>query len=89
MRLACLGCLGSYSGDMAVIIHLDDAIGEALAAEAARRGLTQDQLAAELLSAQLPREPRRRLAFAAVGASTAGRGAAEADEMLAEGFGRD
>jgi hypothetical protein len=33
--------------------------------------------------------PRRRLAFAAVGASTSGRGAAESDEMLAEGFGRD
>lgn len=86
--MSCLGCLGCYSGDMTVL-HLDDAIGEALAAEAARRGLTADQLAAELLAAQLPREPRRRLAFAAVGASTSGRGAAEADEMLADGFGRD
>lgn len=71
------------------VLHLDDAIGEALAAEAGRRGLTADQLAAELLAAQLPRKPRRRLAFAAVGASTSGRGAAETDEMLAEGFGRD
>jgi len=32
---------------------------------------------------------RHRLAFAAVGTSTSGHGAAEADEMLAEGFGRD
>jgi hypothetical protein len=39
--------------------------------------------------AQLPKAPRRRLTFAAVGASNSGRGAAEADEMLAEGFGRD
>jgi hypothetical protein len=74
---------------MTVMLHLDDALGGALAAEAARRGLSADELAAELLAAQLPREPRRRLAFAAVGASTSGRGAAEADEMLAEGFGRD
>jgi hypothetical protein len=71
-----------------VTLHLDDGVGQALAAEAARRGQTADQLAAELLAAQLPR-PRRRLAFAAVGASTSGRGAADADEMLAEGFGRD
>jgi len=77
-----------------VTLHLDGAVAEALAAEAARRGQTADQLAADLLAAdllaaQLPRAPRRRLAFAAVGASTSGRGAAEADEMLAEGFGRD
>jgi hypothetical protein len=74
---------------MTVTLHLDDAIAEALAAEAARRGQTTDQLAAALLAAQLPRAPHRRLAFAAVGASASGRGAAEADEMLAEGFGRD
>ena len=47
--------------------------------------------AAALLAAQLPKQAtvHRRLAFAAVGASTSGRGAAEADEMLTEGFGRD
>ena len=80
---------GLYAGAMTVTLHLDDAVAEALAAEAARRGQTADELAAALLAAQLPRAPRRRLAFAAVGASTSGRGAAEADEMLAEGFGRD
>ena len=74
---------------MTVTLHLDGAVAEALAAEAARRGLTADQLAADLLAAQLPGAPRRRLLFAAVGASTSGRGAAQADEMLAEGFGRD
>jgi hypothetical protein len=60
------------------------AVAEALAVEAARRGQTADQLAADLLAAQLTRAPRRRLAFPAMGASTSGRGAAEADEMLAE-----
>ena len=74
---------------MTVTLHLDDAVAEALAAEAARRGQTADELAAALLAAQLPKAPRRRLTFAAMGASTSGRGAAEADEMLAEGFGRD
>jgi hypothetical protein len=76
---------------MTLTLHLDDAIAEALSAEAARRGQTADQLAAALLAAQLPRAvtTRRQLTFAAVGASTSGRGAAEADEMLAKGFGRD
>jgi hypothetical protein len=72
-----------------VSIAGDDAVAEALAAEAARRGQTADELATALLAAQLPKVPRRRLTFAAAGASTSGRGAAEADEMLAEGFGRD
>jgi hypothetical protein len=80
---------GLYAGVMTVTLHLDGAVAEALAAEAARRGQTADQLAADLLAAQLPGMPRRRLTFAAVGASTSGRGAADADEMLAEGFGRD
>lgn len=78
-----------YAELMTVTLHLDGAVAEALVAEAARRGQTAEQLAADLLAAQLPRVPRRRLAFAAVGASTSGRGAAEADEILAEGFGRD
>jgi hypothetical protein len=75
---------------MTLTLHLDDAVAAALAAEAERRGQTADQLAAVLLAAQLPKATtvHRRLSFAAVGASTSGRGAAEADEMLAEGFGR-
>jgi hypothetical protein len=51
--------------------------------------ITTVRLAAALLAAQLSKAPRRRLTFAAVGASTSGRGAVEADEMLAEGFGHD
>ncbi len=74
---------------MTVTLLLDGAVAEALAAEAARHGRTADELTAALLTAQLPKAPRSRLTFAAVGASTSGRGAAEADEMLAEGFGRD
>jgi hypothetical protein len=76
---------------MTLTLHLDDAVAAALAAEAARRGQTTDQLASALLAAQLPRPTmvHRHLSFAAVGASASGRGAAEADEMLAEGFGRD
>ena len=76
---------------MTLTVHLDDPVAEALAAEAARRGQPVDQLAADLLAAQLPKPaaPRRRLTFAGVGESTSGRGGAEADEMLAEGFGRD
>lgn len=74
---------------MTVTLHVDGAVAEAPAVEAARRGQTADQLAADLLAGQLTGVQRRRLAFAVVGASTSGRGAAEADEMLAEGFGRD
>ena len=63
-------------GIMTVTLHLDATTAEALAAEAARRGQTADQLAADLLAAQLPSAPRRRLASTAVGASTSGRCAA-------------
>lgn len=54
---------------MTLTLHLDDNVAAALAAEAARRGQTADELAAALLSAQLPKPVtvRRRLAFAAVG----------------------
>jgi plasmid stability protein len=89
LQLSWPACVGCYAGIMTVTLHLDGAVAEALAVEAARRGQTAEQLAADLLAAQLTTSPRRRLSFAAVGASTSGRGAAEADEMLAEGFGRD
>jgi hypothetical protein len=88
-RLSRCARMGCYAEVMTVTLHLDDAVAEALAAEASRRGQTPDQLAEAILAAQLPKAPRRRLAFTAVGASTSGRGAAEADEMLAEGFARD
>jgi hypothetical protein len=75
---------------MTLTVHLPGELAAALEAEAARRGQTPDQVAADLLAERLPPPgARRRLAFAAVGSSTSGRGAADADDMLAEGFGRD
>jgi len=60
-------------------------IAERLTAEVARRGLTAEQLLAELAE---DRPARRKLGFIGLGASTTGRSARDADEMLAEGFGR-
>jgi hypothetical protein len=57
-----------------------------LAEEAARQSVTPDELAARVLAEHIP--TRRRLGFVAIGESTSGRTAAEAEEMLAEGFGR-
>jgi len=76
---------------MSLTVHLPSELAAALEAEAARRGQSPDQVAVELLAAQLPPlgRRRRRLAFAGVGSSSSGRNAADADEMLAEGFGRD
>jgi hypothetical protein len=75
---------------MTLTVHLPGEIAAALEAEAARRGQSPDQTAADLLAERLPRPgARRRLAFAGVGSSTSGRSAADADDMLAEGFGRD
>ncbi len=77
---------------MSMTVHLPSELGAALEAEAERRGQTPDRVAADLLAAHLTGHgatKRRTLSFAAVGASTSGRGAADADEMLAEGFGRD
>jgi hypothetical protein len=77
-----------YPDVMTLTVHLPGELAVALEAEAARRGQSADQVAADLLAAQLPLPgARRRLAFAAVGASTSGRNAANADDMLAEGFG--
>lgn len=76
---------------MSLTVHLPGELAAALEAEAARRGQTPDEVAADLLAAQLPPSGtrRRKVAFAAVGSSTSGRNAADADDMLAEGFGRD
>jgi hypothetical protein len=79
-----------YAGVMSLTVHLPDELAAALEAEAAHRGQSADQVAADLLGAHLPLSgARRRLAFAAVGSSSSGRNAADADDMLAEGFGRD
>jgi hypothetical protein len=71
---------------MSVSVSLPDDVARELAVEAAKRKMTPDELAAELIAERVaPRE--HRLSFAAIGASTSGRRAAEDEEMLAEGFG--
>ncbi len=75
-------------------LDLPDDVTRRLAAEAARRGMTPEQVAAEAIVDRFPprvaqRSPKRRLAFGAIGASTSGRRAAHADDTIAEGFGRD
>ncbi len=81
----------AYSGVMTMTVHLHGDLAAALEAEAARRGQSPEQVAADLLAERLPPggKRRRRLAFAGVGESASGRSASEADRMLAEGFGRD
>lgn len=68
-------------------IEIDDEVAKRVADAAAERGVAPEQVAGEAVAEKFP--PRRKLAFAAIGSSSSGRGAAEADEMLAEGFGRD
>ena len=70
-----------------ITIEVADDVAERLRLAAADRGVAAEQLLSEVTAAQFP--PRRHLAFAAVGASGTSRGAAQADELLAEGFGRD
>ena len=86
--------MGPTLEDVSMTVNLPDDVARRLAAEAARRGLSPDQIAVEAIDAQLPPEAperpfKRHLEFVGMGASTSGRTAAEADEMLAEGFGRD
>lgn len=73
-------------------VELPEDVLAKLTAEATRRGVSIDVVIAEL-AAQLPADTsapvKRKLAFIGMGASRSGRGARDADEMLAEGFGRD
>lgn len=73
-------------------LDLSDEAMARLRAEADRRGISVEALVDEL-AASLPAETAgsspRKLRFFAMGSSTSGRNAADADEMLAEGFGRD
>ena len=76
---------------MTMTVHLHGDLAAALEAEAARRGQSPERVAADLLAERLPhagKRRRRKLAFAGIGESSSGRSAADADEMLAEGFGR-
>jgi hypothetical protein len=72
-----------YALDMAITV---EELAERLNSEAARRGVTAEELLDEIAK-KLPGE-RRRLGFVSLGKSTSGRTARDVDEMLAEGFGQ-
>lgn len=70
-------------------IEIPEDVMAALAAVAAERGVSVDELAAEAL-AQRFGPPRRTLSFAAIGSADVERGGAHAEELLEEGgFGVD
>jgi hypothetical protein len=76
---------------MTVTVDLPEDVLARLQAEAERRGVSIDRVIAELAEA-LPAEAtpaNRALSFIGLGSSTSGRYAREADELLADGFGRD
>ena len=72
---------------MTVTLNLSDEVLARLRAEAERRQLSMRALIAEMAES-LPVDPsppaRQRLSFVAVGSSTSGHSASEADEMLAD-----
>ena len=77
---------------MPVTVDLPEEALARLRAEATRRGVSLDELIVALaasLPSESPSGPKRSLAFIGLGASTSGRAARDADEILAEGFGRD
>jgi hypothetical protein len=71
---------------MSITVTPPDELTAILADEAASQSVTPDELAARVLAEHIA--TRRRLGFVAIGGSTSGRTAAEAEEMLAEGSGR-
>jgi len=76
---------------MTVRVDLPEDALARLRAEAERRGVSIDLVIAELAEA-LPAEapPQKRApSFIGLGSSTSGRRARDADDLLAEGFGRD
>ena len=77
---------------MTVTLDLSEEVLARLQAEAERRQLSVDALIEEMAES-LPVDAnslsRARLSFVAIGSSTSGRYASEADEMLADGFGTD
>ena len=77
---------------MPVTLELPDDVAARLHREADRRGLSLEALVTELASL-LPAAPtqdqHRSLSFVGLGTSSSGHSAAKAEEMLADGFGRD
>jgi hypothetical protein len=75
---------------MTVTVDLPEDALARLQAEAKRRGVSIDVVIAELTET-LPTDtsPPRTLSFIGLGSSTSERHARDADELLADGFGRD
>lgn len=77
---------------MSMTVNVPDDVARRLEAAAAERGVTVEELAAEVLTDNVPDVsgvPRRRhLSFAGIGASKHGI-SHQVDELLADGFGRD
>ena len=77
---------------MTVTLDLSEEVLGLLRAEAERRRLSVDALIEEMaksLSVDAASPMSAGLSFVAIGASTSGLYASEADEMLADGFGTD
>ena len=75
-----------------VPLDLSDEAVARLRAEVVRRGISLEAVVNELamtLPAPGATSLPKKFGFVALGRSTSGRSAADADEMLAEGFGRD
>jgi plasmid stability protein len=74
-----------------MVVNIPDDAADLLRAAAADRGVSPDELAAEVLVQHLPPRPhstpRRKLALAAIGGSGTGL-THRIDEMLADGFGK-
>jgi Ribbon-helix-helix protein, copG family len=76
---------------MTVTVELPEDALARLRAEAKRRGVSIDQVITELAEA-LPADTsatQRTFSFIGLGSSTSGRYAHAADDLLADGFGRD
>ena len=76
---------------MTLTVELSEDTLARLRAEAERRGVSIDLVIAELAETLPPETAReeRKLSFIGLGASTSGRRARDADDLLADGFGRD
>ena len=81
----------SYTESMTVTVDLPEDVLARLRAEATRRGVSIDLVISELATALPAERPpaKRALSFIGLGSSNSGRFARDADELLAEGFGRD
>lgn len=76
-------------GAVSITVEVPEPLAARLAAEADARGVSAEKVALDTLAERFG-PARRRLGFASIGASTSGRRAADAEEILAaEGFGID